>query len=104
MISNADYNRVSIFLKCHEFAFFISGPARGTFDYLNDYSDADKVKMMESLIRYTKTLQDRVEVSRCVPVPKAVHLALVCLLILMCNCPLQFPYFLMYTLVFMLKS
>jgi hypothetical protein len=37
-------------------------PARGQFDYLNDYSDVDKVKMMESLIRYTKTLQDRVEV------------------------------------------
>ena len=40
------------------------GPARGAFDYLNDYSEKDKVKMMESLIRYTKTLQDRVEVPR----------------------------------------
>jgi hypothetical protein len=44
-------------------AAIFTGPARGTFDYLRDYSEADKVKMMESLIRYTKTLQDRVEVS-----------------------------------------
>lgn len=36
---------------------------KGQFDYLNDYSEADKVKMMESLIRYTQTLKDRVEVS-----------------------------------------
>ena len=36
---------------------------RGRFDYLADYSEEDKIKMMESLIRYTKALQDRVEVS-----------------------------------------
>lgn len=35
---------------------------KGQFDYLNDYSEADKVKMMESLIRYTQTLKERVEV------------------------------------------
>jgi hypothetical protein len=48
----------------HELSLFFvpTGPARGTFDYLKDYSEVDKVKMMESLIRYTKTLQDRVEV------------------------------------------
>ena len=38
-------------------------PGTANFDYLSDYSDVDKMKMMESLIRYTKVLQNRVEVT-----------------------------------------
>ena len=31
-------------------------------NYLADYSDVDKNKMIESLIRYTRTMQERMEV------------------------------------------
>jgi len=31
-------------------------------NYLADYSEADKTKMIESLLRYTRTMQERMEV------------------------------------------
>jgi len=34
-------------------------------NYLADYSDDDKTKMIESLVRYTRTMQERMEVRVC---------------------------------------
>jgi hypothetical protein len=38
------------------------GPGAGRFEYLADYSEADKIKMMESLIRYTQAQEERMKV------------------------------------------